>query len=640
MPTNVETDHPHEGCPRHAVQLSTCWPYETTVCLSNDSWGPTIPGCRRPRLRMRCSGGHVRRAPLGCGRTPPHPWRSDVPQGPGRQPRRDRRPRLPRRHRARRAHRRRLPPRGPQVASTGSRPTRPTRSASEGHPVRAYLDHEAIVAKAVEAGADAIYPGYGFLSENPLLAEACEAAGITFVGPPAVGAAPDGQQGARPSPPPARPGCRPCAARAPSTDLDALEAAAERDRLPRLRQGGRRRRRARHAPRRGARGRCASRSRRPSARPSRPSATRPSTSRRPSSTRGTSRCRSSPTRPGEVVHLYERDCSVQRRHQKVVEIAPAPNLDPDTRDADVRRRGRVRPLDRLRQRRHRRVPPRRGRPLRLHRDEPAHPGRAHGDRGGHRHRPRRHAAADRRRARRSPSSACARSDIRTAGFALQCRITTEDPANGFRPDAGTITAYRSAGGTGVRLDGGTIFVGAEVSAHFDSMLVKLTCRGRDLPIAVRRARRALAEFRIRGVSTNIPFLEAVLDDPVFQDGLATTVVHRRAAPSCSRPGSRADRGDQAAHLPRRRHGEPAHTAPVRTRVAPARQAARRCPTRRCPRVAGPAARARPGRLRPALREATQRRRHRHDLPRRPPVPARHPDAHPRPAPRRPARRPA
>ena len=113
-------------------------------------------------------------------------------------------------------------------------------------------------------------------------------------------------------------------------------------------------------------------------------------------------------------------------------------------------------------------------------------------------------------------------DIRTRGAALQCRITTEDPANGFRPDAGQITVYRSAGGGGVRLDGGTVFVGAQVSPHFDSMLVKLTCRGSDFGIAVRRARRALAEFRIRGVSTNIPFLEAVLADPVFQRGEATT----------------------------------------------------------------------------------------------------------------------
>ncbi|HSF98870.1 MAG TPA: pyruvate carboxylase, partial [Ornithinibacter sp.] len=113
-------------------------------------------------------------------------------------------------------------------------------------------------------------------------------------------------------------------------------------------------------------------------------------------------------------------------------------------------------------------------------------------------------------------------DIYVRGAALQCRITTEDPSNGFRPDAGQISVYRSAGGGGVRLDGGTVFVGAQVSPHFDSMLVKLTCRGRSFPMAVRRARRALAEFRIRGVSTNIPFLEAVLADPVFQAGEATT----------------------------------------------------------------------------------------------------------------------
>jgi pyruvate carboxylase len=112
--------------------------------------------------------------------------------------------------------------------------------------------------------------------------------------------------------------------------------------------------------------------------------------------------------------------------------------------------------------------------------------------------------------------------LQIRGAALQCRITTEDPANGFRPDTGRITTYRSAGGAGVRLDGGTVFTGAEISAHFDSMLVKLTCRGRDFPTAVRRARRALAEFRIRGVSTNIPFLQALLEEPDFQAGRLTT----------------------------------------------------------------------------------------------------------------------
>ena len=107
------------------------------------------------------------------------------------------------------------------------------------------------------------------------------------------------------------------------------------------------------------------------------------------------------------------------------------------------------------------------------------------------------------------------------GAAMQCRITTEDPANGFRPDTGRITGYRTPGGAGIRLDGGTN-LGAEISAHFDSMLVKLTCRGRDFSAAIARARRALAEFRIRGVSTNIPFLMAVVNDPDFRAGRVTT----------------------------------------------------------------------------------------------------------------------
>ncbi|HEY6576705.1 MAG TPA: pyruvate carboxylase, partial [Mycobacterium sp.] len=93
--------------------------------------------------------------------------------------------------------------------------------------------------------------------------------------------------------------------------------------------------------------------------------------------------------------------------------------------------------------------------------------------------------------------------------------------NGFRPDTGRITGYRSPGGAGIRLDGGTN-LGAEISAHFDSMLVKMTCRGRDFSTAVTRARRGLAEFRIRGVSTNIPFLQAVVDDPDFRAGRVTT----------------------------------------------------------------------------------------------------------------------
>jgi pyruvate carboxylase len=114
------------------------------------------------------------------------------------------------------------------------------------------------------------------------------------------------------------------------------------------------------------------------------------------------------------------------------------------------------------------------------------------------------------------------------GFAIQCRITTEDPSAGFRPDTGKITTYRSPGGAGIRLDGGTATTGAEVSPHFDSLLVKLITRGRDFRSAVNRAERALAEFRIRGVSTNIAFLQAVLADKTFASGdLSTSFIDER-----------------------------------------------------------------------------------------------------------------
>ena len=134
-------------------------------------------------------------------------------------------------------------------------------------------------------------------------------------------------------------------------------------------------------------------------------------------------------------------------------------------------------------------------------------------------------------------------DIHLHGAALQCRITTEDPASGFRPDTGKITTYRSPGGAGVRLDGGTVAAGAQVSPHFDSMLVKMTCRGRDFAAAVRRARRGLAEFRLRGVTTNIPFLQAVLDDPDFSAGdLSTAFIEER--PWLVRGRESRDRGSK------------------------------------------------------------------------------------------------
>ena len=388
-----------------------------------------------------------------------------------------------------------------------------------GHPVRAYLDHENIVRVAVDCGADAVYPGYGFLSENPDLAEACEAAGITFIGPPASALHLAGNK-ARAIAAAREAGLPTLRGAEPSTDLDELAAAAEEIGFPVFVKavsggGGRGMRRVEDA---GAlREALEAAQREADAAFGDPTLYLEEAVVRPRHIE----VQVLADADGAVLHLWERDCSVQRRHQKVVEIAPAPNLDPDLRGricADA-----VRFAEAIGYRNAGTVEFLLGEDGRYvfiemnPRIQVEHTvteevtdidlvasqmriasGATHADLG------------------------LVQDEIHTRGFALQCRITTEDPANGFRPDAGTITVYRSAGGGGVRLDGGTVFVGAQVSPHFDSMLVKLSCRGRDFEAAVRRARRALAEFRIRGVSTNIPFLLAVLDDPAFRRGEATT----------------------------------------------------------------------------------------------------------------------
>ncbi|MEU9692767.1 pyruvate carboxylase [Amycolatopsis japonica] len=388
-----------------------------------------------------------------------------------------------------------------------------------GHPVRAYLSVEEIVAAAKKAGADAVYPGYGFLSENPDLARACEDEGITFVGPSAdilelTGNKARAVKAARDA------GVPVLGSSEPSSDVDALIAAAEEIGFPVFVKavaggGGRGMRRVQEPAQ---------------LRESIEAAAREAESAFGDPTVFIEKAVVEPRHievqiladgEGNVIHLYERDCSVQRRHQKVVELAPAPNLPSELRDricADAvkfarqigyRNAGTVEFL--------------------LDRD------------GNHvfiEMNPRiqvEHTVTE-----EVTDVDLVQSQLRIAsgetledlglsqdkvylrGAALQCRITTEDPANGFRPDTGMISAYRSPGGSGIRLDGGTAFAGTEISAHFDSLLVKLSCRGRDFKTAVGRARRAVAEFRIRGVATNIPFLQAVLDDPDFREGRVTT----------------------------------------------------------------------------------------------------------------------
>lgn len=398
-----------------------------------------------------------------------------------------------------------------------------------GHPVRAYLDVSEIIRVAKESGADAIYPGYGFLSENPDLAAAAAAEGITFIGPGAKALEMAGNKVAAKEHAIAA-GVPVLASTPPSTDIDALIFGADEIGFPVFAKavaggGGRGMRRV---------------ERREELRDALEGAMREAESAFGDPTMFIEQAVLRPRHievqvladsTGEVSHLFERDCSVQRRHQKVVEIAPAPNLDDSIRQA-------------------------------LFRDAIAfaksigyeNAGTVEflidtaGERAGQHvfieMNPRiqvEHTVTeevtdvDLVAAQMRIASGATLEEIGLTqdkivlhGAALQCRITTEDPADGFRPDLGRITTYRAPGGGGVRIDGGTINTGDRISPHFDSMLAKLTCRGRDFATAVNRARRALAEFRIRGVATNIPFLQAVLDDDSFKAGeLSTAFIEER-----------------------------------------------------------------------------------------------------------------
>lgn len=412
----------------------------------------------------------------------------------------------------------------------------------KGHPVRAYLSIDEIIRVAKESGADAIYPGYGFLSENPDFARAAAENGITFIGPGAAvlemaGNKVTAKDHAIAAGVPVLESCE------ATTDVDQLIAFADSIGYPVFAKavaggGGRGMRRVESSD---------------DIREALDAAMREA-----ESAFGDARMfiEQAVLRPrhievqiladstGETMHLFERDCSVQRRHQKVVEIAPAPNLDDSVRQslfrdaiAFARSIGYVNAgtveflLDTA------------------------------GDRAG-KHvfiemNPRiqvEHTVTE-----EVTDVDLVQSQMRIAagetldeiglhqetlvlrGAALQCRITTEDPTAGFRPDTGRISTYRSPGGAGVRLDGGSIAQGARISPHFDSMLAKMTTRGRDFATAVARARRGLAEFRIRGVTTNISFLQALLDEPAFVAGdLSTSFIDER--PHLLHARSSQDRG--------------------------------------------------------------------------------------------------
>lgn len=389
-------------------------------------------------------------------------------------------------------------------------------------PVQAYLDFEGIVALAKEKNVDAIHPGYGFLSENPALARACTKYGITFIGPSAellelLGDKTAARQLAQKAGIPVVPGTE----EAVTDDFADIAARIGFPLIVKAAFGG------------GGRGMRVV---------DNPAdlAAKISEARHEAGAafgndavfleRYIRRARHVEVQilgdtHGNILHLYERDCSVQRRHQKVVEVAPAIGLDPRIRrelaDAAVtlaRTAGyynagtveflvdvdsgswyfiEVNPRVQVE---HTVTEMVTGVDIVQSQIQIAMGRKLHGP----------------------EMSLPQQAEVPLHGCALQCRVTTEDPANNFIPDYGKIHTYRSPAGFGIRLDGASAYGGAVITPYYDSLLVKMTAWGREFPDACHRMDRALREFRIRGVKTNIPFLENVVNHPKFQTGDLTT----------------------------------------------------------------------------------------------------------------------
>ena len=391
-------------------------------------------------------------------------------------------------------------------------------------PVQAYLDVEGIVSLAKEKGVDAIHPGYGFLAENPALPRACEKYGITFVGPNAgllelLGDKTAARQLAQKADIPVVPGTEQAV-----TDPALIPGIGAKIGFPLIVKaafGG------------GGRGmRVVERAEDLQAKvdEARQEAGAAFGNDAVFLERYIKRARHVEVqilgdKHGNILHLYERDCSVQRRHQKVVEVAPAIGLDPRIRrelcDAAVAlakaaqyyNAGTVEFLVDVEagawyfievnprvQVEHTVTEMVTGVDIVQCQIMIAQGKKLHGP----------------------EMSLPQQGDVPMHGCALQCRVTTEDPANNFVPDYGKIHTYRSPAGFGIRLDGASAYGGAVITPYYDSLLVKMTAWGREFPDACHRMDRALREFRIRGVKTNIPFLENVVNHPKFQKGDLTT----------------------------------------------------------------------------------------------------------------------
>src|SRR6266478_4617822 len=391
-------------------------------------------------------------------------------------------------------------------------------------PVEAYLDIAGIVALAKEKGVDAIHPGYGFLSENPAFARACEKAGITFVGPAPnllelLGDKTAARRLASSAEVPVLPGTE----NPVESELEAQKIAREIGYpviVKAAMGGGGRGMRVVHDA---AQLDALLEEARSEARSAFGDASVFLEKYLP-------RARHLEVQiladhHGNLLHLYERDCSVQRRHQKVVEVAPAANLPASirgeicdaavqlARKANYRNAGTVEFLYDVDSQKWYfiEVNPRiqvehtvtemvTG--IDLVRSQIL--------------------VAQGHELHEEPLALPQQPDVMLYGAALQCRVTTEDPEKNFAPDYGKLTTYRSPAGFGIRLDGGTAYAGASLSPYYDSLLVKITAWHTTLEGACHRMDRALREFRIRGVKTNILFLENVINHPKFRGGEVTT----------------------------------------------------------------------------------------------------------------------
>ncbi len=385
-----------------------------------------------------------------------------------------------------------------------------------------YLDMQAIVALALKIGAQAIHPGYGFLSENVEFARLCREKGIIFVGPDPEVMAMLGDKIA--SKIAAKEAGVPLIedSQVPLTHLDTAISEADRIGYPVIIKssaggGGRGMRVVRSA---GEMEKAWN------------EAGNEAKKAFGDDTRFIEKYIQNPKhievqimgdRHGNLVHLHERDCSVQRRFQKVVEVAPAPNLKVETRQklhdyavnlgksVGYNNVGTVEFLvDETEKIYFIEVNPR----IQVEHTITEEITRVDLVRS-------QILIAMGLKLSDKEILITRQEDVTLKGFAIQCRITTEDPENGFKPDTGTIIAYRNAAGYGLRLDEGSCYPGMKITPFFDSLLVKVSASGRTLEGTIQRLKRALSEFRIRGVKTNIGFLENVIKHPEFTTGRCT-----------------------------------------------------------------------------------------------------------------------